>query len=111
MMNDEYIYMQELLNDGQSVYLHYNDMLGLYVAYGLSAYYADMCSTPEVSYSDSMQMPVALLNRHCVFDLKCLMLQVSHTPQVDYHFHAREMIGKLGYDRWAQRINIQSRKL
>ena len=63
MMNDEYIYMQELLNDGQSVYLHYYDMLGLYVAYGLSAYYADMCSTPEVSYSDSMQMPVALLNR------------------------------------------------
>lgn len=110
-MNDDLILRQELLNDGQSVYLHYNDMLGLYVAYGLSAYYADMCSTPEVSYSDSMQMPVALLNRHCVFDLKCLMLQVSHTPQVDYHFHAREMIGQQGYDRWAQRINIQSRKL
>lgn len=111
MMNDDLILRQELLNDGQSVYLHYNDMLGLYVAYGLSAYYADMCSTPEVSYSDSMQMPVALLNRQCVFDLKCLMLQVSHTPQVDYHFHAREMIGQQGYDRWAQRINTQSRKL
>ena len=26
MMNDEYIYMQELLNDGQSVYLYYNDI-------------------------------------------------------------------------------------
>jgi len=104
MMNREEIRQQELKNDGQSVYLHYCSAIGLYVAYGLSAYYADMGTTPELNYSVAMQMPVALLDRRCVFDLKHVMTQVSHTADDEYCFRSRAPIGDDGYDRWAYRI-------
>ena len=47
MFDKEKILQQELMNDGQSVFLHYCRAFGKYVAYGWSAYYADMGTTPE----------------------------------------------------------------
>ena len=70
MFDKEKILQQELMNDGQSVFLHYCRAFGKYVAYGWSAYYADMGTTPELTYSVVRQMPVALLDKRCVFDLE-----------------------------------------
>ena len=41
-MDTNLIIQQEVMNDGQSVFLHYEPILGLYLAFGFSAYYADM---------------------------------------------------------------------
>ena len=107
-MNRDLILKQEMMNDGQSVYLHYSPAFDRYLAYGLSAYYADMGSCPELTYSVVLQMPVALLDRRCVFDLKHVMTQVSHTPDDEYHFRSRAPIGDLGYDRWIKSITGRS---
>ena len=63
MMDKDVILKQEAANDGQTVYLYYDEMVGMYVAYGLSAYYTTMASDPFVSFSEEMQLPVALLRR------------------------------------------------
>ena len=41
-MNIEQIRQQEAANDGRTVNLYYDEMAGLYIAYGLSAYYVTM---------------------------------------------------------------------
>lgn len=41
-MDKERILTQESANDGQSVFLFYDEEEGCYKAYGWSAYYADM---------------------------------------------------------------------
>ena len=42
MINKEEILRKESENDGQSIYLFRDEMIGMYVAYGLSAYYTTM---------------------------------------------------------------------
>ena len=37
-MDKETITLQEVANDGQSIFLFYDAMAGVYLAYGLSAY-------------------------------------------------------------------------
>ena len=55
-MDKNTITLQEMGNDGQSVFLYYDAMAGVYLAYGLSAYYTTMVMDPYMSYSEEMQM-------------------------------------------------------
>ena len=55
-MNKDLILQQESANDGQTVYLFYDDMAGLYLAFGLSAYYVTMVTNPVISYSDAISV-------------------------------------------------------
>lgn len=104
MMSENLILQNEADNDGQSVFLYYNSMLGLYMAFGLSAYYSDMAASPELSFSDSLKMPVALLNRADVLDVRQSMKMIEHTPHCSYRFQTRQRIGSAGYERWAKKI-------
>ena len=74
------ITLHEVGNDGRTIYLYYDDLAGLYLAFGLSAYYTTMVTEPYMSYSEELQMPVALLRREHILLLR------------------------QGYSRWAQRI-------
>ena len=60
-MNED-ITRNEILNDGKTIHLYFNGMIGLYVAYGISAYLLTKYATAKPSYSDDMQMPVAVIN-------------------------------------------------
>lgn len=60
-MNDV-ITRNEVLNDGRSVHLYFNGLVGLYACYGVSAFLACRLSGASPSYSSEMQMPVAVLN-------------------------------------------------
>ena len=103
-MDKELIKQQETTNDGRSVFLYYHTMIGFYVAFGRSAYYADMAASPILSYSEEMQMPVALLNRRRVLDVRQSMIMVSHTVDETYHFHTKQVIGNADYEKWKQNV-------
>lgn len=75
-------------------------MAGVYLAYGLSAYYTTMVTEPYISYSEEMQMPVALLNRLQIKFLRQSLTKVEHQPQTYYRFHLRSKVGTAGYERW-----------
>ena len=103
-MDKNKIALQEKENDGQSVFLYYDTMTGVYLAYGLSAYYTTMVTDPYMSYSEEMKMPVALLRRNHVNDLRQTLKKLEHTKRSYYRFQLRLPIGKVRYDIWAQKV-------
>lgn len=60
-MNEE-ITRNEILNDRKTIHLYFNGMMGLYVAYGISAYLLTKYAKAKPSYSEALQMPVAVVN-------------------------------------------------
>ena len=103
-MDKDKITLQEETNDGQSVFLYYDAMAGVYLAYGLSAYYTTMVTDPYMSYSEEMQMPVALLRRNHINDLRQSLKKVEHTMKSFYRFQLRVPVGEAGYEKWAQKV-------
>lgn len=101
MLDKEIIRRQEENNDGQSVFLYYDGMIGLYLAYGLSAYYTTLVTNPFVSYSEEMEMPVALLKREHILYLRQSLTMVDHVLKQFYVFKLKARVGDAGYARWA----------
>lgn len=103
--------MQEVANDGQSVFLYYDAMAGVYLAFGLSAYYTTMVTEPYMSYSEDMQMPVALLRKENILYLRQSLKKVEHEVKHYYKFRMKTVVGEAGYDRWAQNILRKYRQM
>ena len=102
-MDKDLIAKQEKENDGQTAYLYYDDLLGVYEAYGLSAYYTTMVADPFLSFSETLQMPVALFHRDQILFLRQSMTMVDHQQKDYYVFKLREALGRAGYEKWAQK--------
>ncbi len=79
-------------------------MAGLYLAFGLSAYYVTMMTDPFMSYSKAMDMPVALLNRSHIKVLRQSLTKVEHVQKSFYVFRMRQKIGDAGYERWKETL-------
>ncbi len=104
-MDKDQIVLQEQENDGQSVFLYYDAMAGVYLAFGLSAYYTTLVTDPYMSYSEDMQMPVALLRRNNINALRQGLTKVEHSVKQYYQFKLRSIVGEAGYEKWAQNIH------
>ena len=103
-MDKDKILQLEAANDGQTLYLFYDDMIGLYLAFGLSAYYVTMVTDPFMSYSKALDMPVALLNRSHIKALRQTLTKVEHVQKSYYVFRMRRKIGDAGYDKWKETL-------
>ncbi len=99
-MDIELIKEKESANDGQTIHLFYDNTVGMYLAFGLSAYYSTMSVDPVISYSDALGMPVALFDRGLVQYLRQSVTKVEHQPQAYYRFRLRTKVGEAGYRRW-----------
>ena len=102
-MNKELISQQEAANDGRSIFLFFDQMTGVYLAFGLSAYYVTMVIVPYLSYSYEMQMPVVLLRKEHITWLRQGLHKVEYRPKEFYRFELKEYVGNDGYDRWYNR--------
>jgi len=103
-MERERVLQYEANNDGQSIFLFYDRMTGVYTAFGLSAYYVSMVTEPYMSYSEEMEMPVALLRKEHVYSVRQTVKRIEHIPQNFYYFQMRLCIGRDGYDSWAAKV-------
>ena len=103
-MENEEISLNEEQNDGKTIRLYFNNMVGFYVAYGKSAFYVTHVTNPVLSYSREMQMPVALVSKGQIFELRQACRKVEHTVQTYYRFETRSYIGSNGYRDWADRL-------
>ena len=110
-MDKNEITLREVGNDGSTIYLYYDEMAGLYLAFGLSAYYTTLVADPYMSYSDEMQMPVALLRREHILLLRQSLEKSAHEPRHFYRFHMKSVVGDAGYDRWAQKIRSNHERI
>ena len=105
-MDKEKIMQHEAANDGQTVYLFYDDMAGLYLAFGLSAYYVTMVTDPFMSYSNATDMPVALLKRSHILSLRQTLTKMEHVQKNYYVFQLRQKVGEAGYEAWKKGLFI-----
>lgn len=103
-MDKEIITQQEGSNDGRSIFLYYDSMAGVYLAYGLSAYYTTLVMDPYMSYSEEMQMPVALLRKEHILYLRQSTTKAEHRQKDFYKFVLKAPVGDAGYERWVQKI-------
>ena len=85
-MEIDKITLHEVGNDGKTIFLYYDDLAGLYLAFGLSAYYTTMVTEPYMSYSEELQMPVALLRREHILLLRQGMKKMEHESKTFYRF-------------------------
>lgn len=103
-MDLELVRQLETANDGQSIHLFFDETVGVYMAFGLSAYYSTMVVTPYLSFSEALQMPVALLRKGHVNAVRQSMTILEHTPYSYYLFHMRQKVGDAGYERWMSQV-------
>lgn len=101
-MDIDLIKQQESVNDGQTIHLFYDNTVGLYLAFGLSAYYTTMVVEPFISYSNALEMPVALLDRLQIKFLRQSVTKVEHQQKSYYRFQLRTKVGEAGYRRWCK---------
>ena len=57
-----------------------------------------------MSYSEEMQMPVALLRKAHILYLRQSLIKVEHEVKSFYRFKLKAMIGDAGYDKWSDNI-------
>ena len=106
-MEKDLILKKESLNDGQSIYLSYDKFYGLYIAFGLSAYYATMVVDPYLSFSETENMPVAFFSKRQIGNMCQSLRKVEHTQGCSYEFRTRVPIGTEGYEKWKDKVKTQ----
>jgi len=108
MMDKDKIILQEKENDGQTVYVYYDQMAGMYLAFGLSAFYTTLITDPCLSYSDVMQMPVAILAKNHILYLRQSLHIEEHIMKSFYRFKLKSFVGDAGYEKWLQK-NVENK--
>lgn len=103
-MDREVIISAETSNDGKSVYLYFNEDIGYYTAYGISAFFVSHLVNPVISYSPACGLPVALISKYQIQELRRSLLKREHIEHHYYNFALKRVIGRTGYGSWAEKI-------
>lgn len=100
-MNKEIITKNEVQNDGKTIHLYFNSEVGLYVAYGFSAFFTAHIVDVIAAFSEDLEMPIVLLRKSDVTELR----QSTFKQQHDYHrYYCLRLKHELpldDYSRWA----------
>lgn len=100
---NEIITKNEVMNDGRKIHLYFNGFLGLYAAYGYSAFLLSRITTVAPSYSESMQMPVVVMNATHLEEVKS-QLNVVKTGKGYYCLEVEQTYDQDAYDDWGAEI-------
>ncbi len=100
-MDKELITKNEVDNDGKTVHLYFNTEIGLYVAFGFSAFFAAHIVDVITAYSEDMHMPVALMRKSDVAELRLSTVKRQHDYHEYYNLELKQEIPLDDYQRWA----------
>lgn len=95
---------REIENDGRTVHVYFEPIKGLYMAFGLSAYYITMATDAILSYSDVWGMPVAMMTRRQLHFATQSMTLVEKQEGNYWRLRTRSKIGDAGYERWKNEL-------
>ncbi len=100
-MDGSQITMNEVMNDGKVVHVYFNNMTGLYMAFGLSAYIAAQHVGGNESYSEQFQMPVVQMTK-AQYEELCSRLHVQKDAKKGHALiETTENIIDAAYEEWA----------
>ena len=97
---NEIVTINEVRNDGRSIHLYYNGLMGLWTAYGVSAFILSNVTTVNASYSENLQMPVVVINT-AHLELVKQKLNVAKYKNGYYCLTVEKAIDKDVYKEWA----------
>ena len=100
-MNQEIIIFNEVQNDGKTIHLYFNAEVGLYTAFGFSAFFASHIVDVITAFSEEMQMPVALMRKADVEELRMSTIKLQHDYHEYYKFELKHKLPLDNYPRWA----------
>ena len=104
-MDIEKIKRNEEENDWKTVFLYYNNEIGFYTAYGISAFLVSHVVEPVCSFAPDLMLPVALVNKEEILELRQTLNKLQHTEKTFYQFALkRPMGGTQGYTRWVDSL-------
>lgn len=103
-MDKDLITMNEVQNDGKTIHLYFDTEVGLYVAYGFSAFFASHIVDVITSFSEDMQMPVALMRKPDVMELRMSTVKHQHDYHEYYRLELKRELALTDYKRWANSV-------
>lgn len=101
-MDNKLITANELQNDGKTIHLYFSPEVGLYVAYGFSAFFVTHFLDVITAFSEELQMPVALLRKPEVSELRLYTIKLEHDYHHYYRLELKQSFPLSDYIRWAQ---------
>ena len=110
-MDKEFVIKKESENDGQSIFLFFDEFYDLYVAFGLSAYYSNMVVDPYLTYSESQNVPIAFFTKGQIRIMRQSLKKKEHIRGQFYEFRTRIHIGKGGYEKWMNEVKVKHESL
>ena len=103
-MDGSQITINEVMNDGKVVHLYFNNLTGLYMAVGLSAYIAMKHIGGVESYSEQLQMPMVQMTK-AQYEELCVKLHVQKDAKKGYVLiEAADAIDEADYQNWASKL-------
>lgn len=103
-ISKELITTNEVQNDGKTIHLYFNTEVGLYVAYGFSAFFSSYIVDIITAFSEDMQMPVALLRKPEVSELRMNCIKHEHKYHEYYRLEMKQEVPLDDYKRWANSL-------
>ncbi len=99
-IDNQTILNNELENDGWTINLYFNTQVGLYVAYGFSAFFAAHIIDVITAFSEELEMPVALMRKPDVDELRLSTEKQQHDIHRYYALRLKHAIPLDDYVRW-----------
>ena len=101
-MNTDLITLNEVLNNGDSIYFYQDEISNVWATWGYSAYLLSRMNGVKclTSFSDKMQMPCACIT---ATDFKGIVKENMSTIACNdgfYHLPAKEKVDANAYQNW-----------
>lgn len=103
-MDKDTITLNEVRNDGKTIHLYFNTEVGLYVAYGFSAFFAAHIVNVITAFSEDLMMPVALMRKQDVSELRMSTIKHEHQYHVYYQLELKHKLSLTDYSRWSNSV-------
>jgi len=103
-MTKKDITKNEMENDGKTIHLYFNTEVGLYVAYGFSAFFASHIVDVITAFSEDLHMPVAMMRKPDVTELRLSTVKMEHDYHRYYRLELKNEIALDDYVRWANSV-------
>ena len=102
IMDKDLITQNEIENDGKTIHLYFNTEIGLYVAFGFSAFFAAHIVNVITAFSEDLSMPVALMRKPDVTSLRRSTIKQVHDYHEYYRLELKQKFPLKDYVRWAK---------
>lgn len=103
-MTKKEITQREMENDGKTIHLYFNTEVGLYVAFGFSAFFASHIVNVITAFSEDLHMPVAMMRKPDVTELRLSTEKIVHDYHKYYRLELKKEIALDDYVRWANSV-------